>query len=564
MPAQELERVVSCAAGNAGRRAYGFAWAGLFAAHWAGSASIYPGHSGHDQSSSSDFAGPPARAGSSRDQTGKDRGAGLSASTGCNAGRSLQLGSTATASGQRGGLGGVTADVSKIFHATHQQRPANKRPCRPMMQTLIQRSGLLILLLCCAPCCRLWAGGVVVSNTVPDSITNSSPAPGLGMFPTSGTTTPVPTASADDLQKFQIQLDLGKEQRAQKNWTVAASTLAGLLTGGAPDEMKRLALFELALVAQDSGQYVRSEQIFGQYLHTYPEDPSTPEILLRQGLVYRQMGVNTLAISKFYAVMSTALKLKLENMDYYKRLVLQAQIEIADTYYMDGQYDEASDFFRRLLKTADPNLNRVQTQYKLVRALSFTTNTVDVVAQAQRFLNVYTNVSEVPEVRFFLATSLKKLGRNNDSMQQVLMLLQSQQANERANPELWTYWQQRAGNEIAGQLYKEGDYFSALQIYISLADLDKSAAWQLPIWYQTGLIYEQLQQWQKATDTYQHIMDRQKELTDATTTPTLKSLLDMAKWRKDYIEWMQKAKITEQSYVLNQGTNDPSPPQTKQ
>jgi tetratricopeptide (TPR) repeat protein len=384
------------------------------------------------------------------------------------------------------------------------------------------------------------------------------------MFPTSGTTTPVPTASADDLQKFQIQLDLGKEQRAQKNWTVAASTLAGLLTGGAPDEMKRLALFELALVAQDSGQYVRSEQIFGQYLHTYPEDPSTPEILLRQGLVYRQMGVNTLAISKFYAVMSTALKLKLENMDYYKRLVLQAQIEIADTYYMDGQYDEASDFFRRLLKTADPNLNRVQTQYKLVRALSFTTNTVDVVAQAQRFLNVYTNVSEVPEVRFFLATSLKKLGRNNDSMQQVLMLLQSQQANERANPELWTYWQQRAGNEIAGQLYKEGDYFSALQIYISLADLDKSAAWQLPIWYQTGLIYEQLQQWQKATDTYQHIMDRQKELTDATTTPTLKSLLDMAKWRKDYIEWMQKAKITEQSYVLNQGTNDPSPPQTKQ
>jgi hypothetical protein len=50
-------------------------------------------------------------------------------------------------------------------------------------------------------------------------------------------------------------------------------------------------------------------------------------------------------------------------------------------------------------------------------------------------------------------------------------------------------------------------------------------------------------------------MDRQKELTDATSTPSLLSLFEMAKWRKDYIDWMQKAKITQQSFVLSQGTN---------
>jgi len=80
-----------------------------------------------------------------------------------------------------------------------------------------------------------------------------------------------------------------------------------------------------------------------------------------------------------------------------------------------------------------------------------------------------------------LASALKKLGRNQESMKQVLLLLQSQQENVKKNPELWIYWQQKAGNDIANQLFKEGDYLSALSIYLGLADLNKSPAWQLPV-----------------------------------------------------------------------------------
>jgi tetratricopeptide (TPR) repeat protein len=312
----------------------------------------------------------------------------------------------------------------------------------------------------------------------------------------------------------------------------------------------------LALVAQDDDKLVRAQQVFSQYLHLYGSDPSVPEVLLRQGMIYRQMGINNFAISKFYAVMSSALKLKLDNLEYYRKLVLQAQVEIADTYYLEGKYDEASDFFRRLLKAGNADLNQADIQFKLVRSLSNLTNNTDTVGQAQVFLDLYTNSVEIPEVRFLLASSLKKLGRNNDAMKQVLLLLQSQEENARKNPETWAYWQQRAGNEIANQLYKEGDYFNALQIYLSLADLDKSPSWQLPVWYQTAMVYEQLQQWQKATETYNRIMDRRKELTDATSTPSLLSLFDMAKWRKDYIDWMQKAKLSNQAFVVN--TNGPA------
>ncbi len=389
-----------------------------------------------------------------------------------------------------------------------------------------------------------------LSDTPPNGqpATADTSAPEPGMLPTPGVTKAGPIPQVDQVKAFQAKLDLARQQRADKGTVLATQNLTELLASTAPMEIKRGALFELALVAQDDNQLVKATQLFAQYIHLYPDDPTDPEILLRQGLIYRKMGVTDLAISKFYAVMSTSLRLKLENLDYYKKLVLQAQIEIADTYYLEGRYRESSDYFTRLLKNPPADLDQAQIQYKLIRSLSALTNAPETVAHAQVFLDVFTNSLDVPEVRFLLADSLKKLGRNQESLKQVLILLQSQRENVDKNPELWAYWQRRAGNEIASQLFKEGDYLDALQINLTLADLDKSPAWQFPVWYQTGLIYEQLQQWQKASDAYQLILNRSNELTGSNAAPSLISLSDMAKWRKDYLAWQEKAKIANLTY----------------
>jgi tetratricopeptide (TPR) repeat protein len=257
------------------------------------------------------------------------------------------------------------------------------------------------------------------------------------------------------------------------------------------------------------------------------------------------MGVNTLAISKFYAVMSTALKLRLDNIEYYKSLVLQAQTEIADTYYIQGLFNESADFYTRLLKADSPSLNKQQIEFKLIRSLSYQTNQEDTISRSQKFLDRFPDYADVPEVRFILASAYKSVGRNSDALKQVLLLLQSQQQNARNNPELWVYWQRRAGNEIANQLYKEADYLDALQIYQNLAALDSAPAWQAPALYQVGLVYEQLQQWQKASDTYSQILARRAELTGSNAPPSLSSLCEMAQWRKDYIAWLQKARAAE-------------------
>ena len=390
----------------------------------------------------------------------------------------------------------------------------------------------------------LWLASVLSAAAQPDM----QIAPDLGTMSSSNIVQATNALSAQEAEerKFQLQLDLASRQRHERSPVLAAQTLVNILETNAPPEFKRKALFELALATQDNHDFVKAQQIYAQYLQHYPEDERAPEVLLRQGLLFRRMGVNTLAISKFYSVMSTALKLKLGNIDYYKNLVLQAQTEIADTYYILGQYSESADYYTRLLNNDSPSLNKQQIEFKLIRSLSFSTNRDETISRARKFLERFPDYPDVPEVRFILSSAYTALGRNADALKQVLLLLQSQEANAHSNPELWAYWQRRTGNEIANQLYKEGDYLDALQIYQNLAAMDAAPAWQAPALYQVGLVFEQLQQWQRASDTYDQILARRPELTGSNAPPSLSSLYAMAQWRKDYIVWLQKARATDQ------------------
>lgn len=339
---------------------------------------------------------------------------------------------------------------------------------------------------------------------------------------------------------LEAMLDWGRRMRREKNFAAAENSFVMLLKANAPESMHRTALLEMALVAQENDQLNRAQQIYSQYLERFSNDPSAAEVCLRQGLLYRQMGAPTMALSKFYAVMTTALRLKLDRLDYYQRLVLQAQTEIADTYYLQGKFSEAAEFLSRLLKLENPQLNQSQIIYKMIRSLSCMNRHTEVVAQAEFFIGKYPETPEIAEVRFLLADSLKKLGRTREATAQVLVLLESQQTTSTNRPGNWIYWQQRTGNEIANQLYKEGDYLNALQIYQSLALLDTTAAWQVPVWYQLGLVYERLMQPVKAAEFYDKILDRQKELDSTKRTPSLEAVLDMARWRKDQLKWQLK------------------------
>lgn len=349
-----------------------------------------------------------------------------------------------------------------------------------------------------------------------------------------------PSVASNSAPPYVVLLNLARQQWELKNYLNAGRHYASLLESGAPQDYLRTAMLELALLNQADRQYAKALQIFAQYLKTWPEDPATPEIMLRQGLLYRQMGTATLALAKFYSVMTSALTLRYGSLKYYQRLVLHAQAEIADTHYLQGQYAEAIDFLSRLLKQDAPDLNRLQIQYKLVRSLAELQRHSETIVQAEDFLQTFPEAGETAEVRFRLAQAYQGVKQTDAALRQVLLLLQSQQATAGDRPTNWTYWQMRAGNEIGNRLYLEGDYFSALQVYSALAALNPTPTWQLPVLYQVGLVYERLQQPDQARATYRQILACEKELASPAGAG-LKTVMDMARWRNDFLDWQTQA-----------------------
>ena len=346
------------------------------------------------------------------------------------------------------------------------------------------------------------------------------------------------------ISQFEKNLETGRHLRAVKLFDEAVPNFTAVLEGAAPDELKRAAMLELALLSQEQNNLTRALQILSQYLSRWPQDPNAPEILLRQGLIYRQLGIHTLALTKFYSTMTTALVLKNDHFDYYRKLVLQAQAEIAETLAIQNKHAEAAEAFARLSKEVSPALNQVRVQYRYIHSLAAQGKQAEAVGQAQDFLARHTNASEVAEVRFLLASGLKKLGRNNDALQEVLRLLQSQQSLGREHPETLAYWQQRTGNEIANQLYQEGDFLGALDIYQSLLLLNPAPAWQCPVLYQIGLAYERLEQPAKAAESYAAICVREKEL-GTNAPPSLRTLIDMSGWRQNFLRWQMKTEVAQ-------------------
>lgn len=350
--------------------------------------------------------------------------------------------------------------------------------------------------------------------------------------------------------------------RGGKEFKRAESTLIQLLESSAGQEIKRPALLELGLAMQEAKEFPKAQQLYSEYVRRYDKDPSVPEVLLRQAYLYREMGVPVLAMSKFYAVISTCLNLKLEETEYYQRLVLRAQAEIAETHFLQGNYEDAADYLKRLLKLESVDLERANVLYKLVQCYWKLNQWNECLATASLFLEKFPNHLDSAETRFLKVDALKKLGRTKDSIAELETLLKGQHADSAADPQQWLYWQQRAGNTVANEFYKEGDLLSALHIYQTLAEINSTPEWQLPVWYQIGLVYENLKNPPKAVEMYEKIVGREKEV--KTPTPSLNAVLEMAAWRKKNISWEAAAKeatkaITEmnapEELVMNSASN---------
>ncbi len=360
-----------------------------------------------------------------------------------------------------------------------------------------------------------------------------------------------------DTNSFQAKYAIAEYYQRMRQPERAEPILIGLLAADVPEALQKQSLLELGTVVREENDLPRAQTIYAQFLNRWPDDARAPEIYLRQGEIFRQMGLTDLAMGKFYSVMAAALTLKNNQLGYYQKLVLQTQVEIAETHYLMGHYVDAADFYSRLLQNPDPALNRPQMEFRLIRSLTIIGRNDEAVSQAEDFLNRFPNTDETPEVRYYFAQALKAVGRDNEALEQVLLCLQQQKTKTGNDAAVWTYWQQRVGNEIGNQLYHEGDYVHALEIYADLAQLDSTASWQIPVDYQMGLTYEKLLQPQKAVDTYNQILAREAEV-GTNATRGMQAIFGMAQWRVNYLKWQQNAQMVDQSLAAMSATTNSS------
>lgn len=349
---------------------------------------------------------------------------------------------------------------------------------------------------------------------------------------------------------YQERLEEARGLRKQGRPDFAAKVLAELLAiPTLPEEIQRTVLIQLAIAADDAKQYVKAQQIYDHFRKKFPDDPSVAEVLLRQGLIYRKMGANDMALIKLYAVNMTALNYKTDHLDYYKRLVWIAKMEIANTRYLRQEWEEAIKLYKTLMKEeADVGGDKALILFMTIRSHENLGQYGELVGKANEFVVRFKDDHRLPEVRFLLATALKKTMRVRDSIAEVYRLLESQESNQQSNPANWHYWQQKTGNEIASQLFNEGDYANALELYLSLLQLNSTADWQVPILYQIGLIYERMRAPMKAVDTYSKIVGMEKEIMAEGKTIT-REVLDMARWRKSYFAWDAEADRVRQELI---------------
>ena len=123
--------------------------------------------------------------------------------------------------------------------------------------------------------------------------------------------------------------------------------------------------------------------------------------------------------------------------------------------------------------------------------------------------------------------------------------MKEQDSRKSKAPEKWLFWQKKAGNEFANDLYQRGEYLNALTIYQSLATLTDSPDWQWPVIYQMGLCFEKLRVDRRAAEAYKYIIDESKkpERKLAELPDSVRGLVEMAQWRGEQLVWKSGTEV---------------------
>lgn len=313
-------------------------------------------------------------------------------------------------------------------------------------------------------------------------------------------------------------------------------------------EQQRASLLGFARMLRKKGELTKAAAVYEKIIKDYIPDEDAPEIFLELGRTQRALGAYKSAINRFYSVINSTLKLPESGASRYRQLAKTAQFEIAETHFQAGAYQEASRFYSRLRLLDLAPVDRARAYFKSAYALFLAEDYNNAVTSLRAFLDQHPDDENVPESRYLLAISYRRLQRPLEALAEALELLRTERSRTSKDPKRWIYWQRKTGNQIANEFYDQGDIANALAVYTTLADISPEPIWHLPLVYQIGLCYERLGQTEQAITQFQSILDSARAPKgDDVARPDMTDLVRMAKWRLEQINWHQR---TEQRLLV--------------
>ncbi len=357
---------------------------------------------------------------------------------------------------------------------------------------------------------------------------------------TSAPATPVPIEAAAEPPRTSLDeelvslLKLGASLSERNDYEAAAIAYHQVLKSvAASTEQTQNALLGLARMHRKEGSLTKATALYERFLKDYPGDARAPEALLDLGRTLRSMGAHRLAISRFYSVINSTLKLPTEGFNHYQQLAKTAQYEIAETHFQSGNFVEANRFFSRLRLLDLAPEDRARAHFKAAYAQHLGGDLEGAITTLRAYLEQWPDDENVPEARHLMALDLRALNRTQEAFAVTLDLLRAEKSRVDSDPKRWAYWQRRTGNQLANEFFQKGDPLNALTLYAALAALSDEPSWNLPVSYQLALCHERLGMTDRASATYQRI----EAAIDPATMPNLAELARMAAWRRTHLDW---------------------------
>lgn len=347
----------------------------------------------------------------------------------------------------------------------------------------------------------------------------------------------VPVAPKRATTEVQGLLNLGASLTERGDFEAAEIAYRQILNSAAPPELElKSALLGLAHMHRKQGALTKAAAIYERFLKDYPGDERTPDALLQLGRTLRSLGVYKSALSRFYNVINSTLKLPGEGLDRYQTLAKTAQFEIAETHFQAGDFAEANKYYTRLRLLDLAPADRARAHFKAGYAVRLQGDLEGAVTALRAFIEQWPDDENVPEARYLVAITLRELKRPQEAFAATLELLRAEKTRVASDPKRWAYWQRRTGNQLANDFFETGDTLNARAIYAGLLELSPEPAWRLPLTYQLALCYERLGITDRARTAYQGIVDG----AGATPPPEFLELATMARWRIEHLDWRER------------------------